>query len=125
MFVNTFFETFKNFSVFVIKHAVTVALEIGISDLFPEFLADALVLRGLLQAAGAVAVLCLEAFSDCFDKMKQAFYDLGAAKAVKFGDADCILCDANKIFEVCKKLFAIEETCIIEREEIPESWWKN
>ena len=65
------------------------------------------------------------AFSDCFDKMKQAFYDLGAAKPVKFGDADCILCDANKIFEVCKKLFAIEETCIIEREEIPESWWKN
>lgn len=64
-------------------------------------------------------------FSDCFDKMKQAFYDLGAAKPVKFGDADCILCDANKIFEVCKKLFAIEETCIIEREEIPESWWKN
>ena len=65
------------------------------------------------------------AFSDCFDKMKQAFYDLGAAKPVKFGDADCILCDAKKIFEVCKKLFAIEETCIIEREEIPESWWKN
>ena len=64
-------------------------------------------------------------FSDCFDKMKQAFYDLGAAKPVKFGDADCILCDAKKIFEVCKKLFAIEETCIIEREEIPEEWWKN
>ena len=64
-------------------------------------------------------------FSEEFDKMKQAFYDLGAAKPVKFGDADCILCDAKKIFEVCKKLFAIEETCIIEREEIPESWWKN
>ena len=64
-------------------------------------------------------------FSDCFDKMKQAFYDLGAAKAVKFGDADCILCDAKKIYEVCRKLFAIEETCIIERAEIPKSWWKN
>ena len=65
------------------------------------------------------------AFSDCFDKMKQAFYDLGAAKLVKFGDADCILCEARKIFEVCQKLFEIEETCIIEREEIPEAWWKK
>ena len=57
--------------------------------------------------------------------MKQAFYDLGAAKAVKFGDADCILCEARKIFDVCAKFFAIEETCIIEREEIPEAWWKE
>lgn len=64
-------------------------------------------------------------FSDHFDKMKQAFYDLGAARNVKFGDADCILCDARKIFEVCKMLFAIEETCIIERAEIPEEWWKD
>lgn len=64
-------------------------------------------------------------FSDHFDKMKQAFYDLGAAKAVKFGDADCILCDAGKIFEVCKHLFAIEETCIIERDEIPVEWWRE
>ena len=47
------------------------------------------------------------------DKMKQAFYDLGAAKEVKFGDADCILCDAKGIFEVCSKLFAIEENCVI------------
>ena len=65
------------------------------------------------------------AFSDEFDKMKQAFYDLGAAKEVKFGDADCILCDAKGIFEVCSKLFAIEENCVIDREVIPENWWKE
>jgi aminoglycoside 3-N-acetyltransferase len=50
---------------------------------------------------------------------------VGAAKAVKFGDADCILCEARKVFEVCAKFFAIEETCIIERDEIPETWWKE
>ncbi|MBQ8597895.1 MAG: AAC(3) family N-acetyltransferase [Lachnospiraceae bacterium] len=66
-----------------------------------------------------------DAFSDKFDKMKQAFYDLGAAKAVKFGDADCILCDARGLFDVCSKLFAIEENCVIDREEIPEEWWKE
>lgn len=71
------------------------------------------------------SVLGTGAFSDHFDKMKQAFYDLGAARKVKFGDAQCILCDARKIFEVCKKLFAIEETCIIERDEIPQEWWKD
>lgn len=40
-------------------------------------------------------------------------------------DADCILCEARKVFEVCAKFFAIEETCIIERDEIPETWWKE
>ena len=31
----------------------------------------------------------------------------------------------RKVFEVCAKFFAIEETCIIERDEIPETWWKE
>ena len=64
-------------------------------------------------------------FSEQFDKMKQAFYDTGAAKPVRFGDADCILCDAKKIYETCVKLFSIEENCVIDREEIPEEWWKE
>ena len=63
-------------------------------------------------------------FSEEFDKLKQAFYDLDAAKPVKFGDADCILCDAAKVFDVCEKLFSIEENCVIDREIIPEEWWK-
>ncbi len=69
-------------------------------------------------------IVATDYFSDEFDKMKQAFYDLGAAKKVKFGDADCILCEAEKIFQVCSKLFAIEENCVIERDIIPEEWWK-
>jgi len=64
-------------------------------------------------------------FSDEFDKMKQAFYDLGAAKEVMFGDATCILCDAKKIFDVCYKLFSIDPQGVIEREFIPEEWWKE
>ena len=64
-----------------------------------------------------------DCFSDEFDKMKQAFYDLGAAKEVKFGDATCILCDAKKIFDVCYKLFSIDPQAVIERESIPQEWW--
>ncbi len=64
-------------------------------------------------------------FSEEFDKMKEAFYDLGAAKEVKFGDATCILCDAKGISDVCHKLFTIEENCVIDRDAIPKEWWKE
>ena len=66
-----------------------------------------------------------DCFSDEFDKMKQAFYDLGAAKEVKFGDATCILCDAKKIFEVCNILFSIDPQAVIVREYIPQEWWMD
>ncbi len=68
--------------------------------------------------------LATDGFSEQFDKMKEAFYHLGAAKNVKFGDADCILCDAKKIFDVCKMLFTIEENCVIDRDSIPKEWWE-
>jgi len=57
-------------------------------------------------------------------KLSDAFEALGAARRVKFGDADCILCDAAKIYEVCEKIFGIEPDAIIDRETIPEEWWK-
>ena len=43
---------------------MAIALEIGVSHLFAEFLADALVFLGTLQTAGAVAAGTLEAFLD-------------------------------------------------------------
>ena len=62
--------------------------------------------------------------SEEYDKLAQAFYDLGAAKKVKFGDADCILCEARKLYEVTEKVLAHEINCLIDRKEIPETWWK-
>lgn len=61
--------------------------------------------------------------SEEYDKLAQAFYDLGAAKKVKFGDADCILCDARKIYEVTEKVLSHEINCLIDRKEIPREWW--
>ena len=63
--------------------------------------------------------------SEEYDKLEQAFYDCGAAKKVKFGDADCILCDAKKIYEVTKKVLSHEINCLIDRKEIPKEWWKE
>ena len=62
--------------------------------------------------------------SEEYDKLMQAYYDCGAAQKVKFGDADCILCDARKIYEVTKKVLLHEINCLIDRKEIPREWWE-
>lgn len=43
-----------------------------------------------------------QVISDSFDEMKDLFYDTGADVNVTLGDAKCILCDAEKIYEVMK-----------------------
>lgn len=63
--------------------------------------------------------------SENFDKLGKAFLELGAAKKVAFGDAECILCDAEKVYEIYGKIIKIEENCVIERKVIPEKWWKE
>lgn len=63
--------------------------------------------------------------SESFEKLRLAYEECGAAKNVKFGDADCILCDANAIFEVTKKVLSHEINCVIDREEIPAEWWRE
>ena len=63
--------------------------------------------------------------SEEYDKLAQAFYELGAAKKVKFGDADCILCEARKIYEVMENVLSHEINCLIDRKEIPREWWSE
>lgn len=64
-----------------------------------------------------------EHISESFEKLSEAFFETGAAKRVMFGDAQCILCDANKLFEVTKKVLSHEINCLIDRENIPKEWW--
>lgn len=61
--------------------------------------------------------------SEEFDKMKQGYEETGAAKRVRLGDAECILCDAQKLFEVTERILKREINCFIDREEIPEEWY--
>ena len=63
--------------------------------------------------------------SEHFDKLSEAFEELGATRKVCFGDAECILCDAKKIFEIYGKILKNEINCVIEREVIPKSLWKD
>lgn len=63
--------------------------------------------------------------SEAFDKMQQGYYDTGAAVKVKLGDADCILCDAEKLYEITGKILKHNSNCFIECETIPTDWYQS
>jgi aminoglycoside 3-N-acetyltransferase len=63
--------------------------------------------------------------SASFPKMAEAFAYYGAARPVKFGDADCLLCDPVKLFEVSARIFSREPDAILDRESLPENFWKE
>lgn len=62
--------------------------------------------------------------SEDFVKIEQAFYDRGAASRVKFGDASCILCDANGVFEVVRHVIAPDPECLVTSPVIPAERWQ-
>ena len=63
----TFLRIFKKFLILNIEHAMSIALEIRISNLLPEFLADALVFLSSFQATGAVTAGTLQSFFNHLD----------------------------------------------------------
>lgn len=65
----------------------------------------------------------MEHISESFDKMKQGYYDTGAARKAYLGDAECILCDAEKMFEVTGRILTRYPNCFIECDIIPREWY--
>lgn len=63
-----------------------------------------------------------EHISDTFDKFMNGYYELGAARKVTFGDAQCILCEASKLYEATARILKREINCFIDRPEMPNSW---
>lgn len=63
-----------------------------------------------------------EHISDTFDKFMNGYYELGVARKVTLGDAQCILCEARKLFEATKRILEREINCFIDRVEIPSEW---
>ena len=61
--------------------------------------------------------------SEDYDKMKSGYEKAGAAKTVRLGDAECILCEAAKLYEVTGRILTKEPNCFIERDAIPEEWY--
>ncbi len=63
-----------------------------------------------------------EHISETFDKYMDGYYELGAARKVTFGDAQCILCEAGKLYDATAHILKRERNCFIDRPEIPCSW---
>ncbi len=63
--------------------------------------------------------------SESFDKLSEAFYATGAAGKVSFGDAECILCDAEQLFDITSRVLSHERNCLMDRESIPAEWWET
>ena len=63
----SFFAILENFLILVIQQAVAVTLKIGVRNLLPEFLTNALIILGTVQPAGAIAAGALQAVPDGLD----------------------------------------------------------
>ena len=63
--------------------------------------------------------------SEDFVKLNQAFLDCGAVEEVMFGDAKCLLCDAQKVFRVVRHVLAPDPECLVTKPEIPTERWMN
>lgn len=63
--------------------------------------------------------------SEDFVKLERAFYDCGVARPGKLGEADCILCDAQGIFEVTRQVLAPNPECLVTSSVIPPERWRQ
>lgn len=61
--------------------------------------------------------------SESFDILMEGYFETGAAKRVTFGDADCILCDCRKIYEVTKRVAAHNINFFMECKTVPKQWY--
>lgn len=63
--------------------------------------------------------------SEDFVKLDQALEECGATEKVRFGDAECLLCDAGKIFRVVRYILAPDPECLVTKPEIPRERWRD
>lgn len=63
--------------------------------------------------------------SENFDKMLQGYFDTNAAKKIRLGDAECILCDAARLYEITGRILKQNINCFIECNEISSEWYTD
>ena len=63
--------------------------------------------------------------SEDFVKLEQAYLDCGAARNTKFGDARCILCDAEGLFRVTRHVLAPNPEAFVTEPVIPPERWQG
>ena len=63
--------------------------------------------------------------SEDFVKLEQAYLDCGAVRNTKFGDAKCILCDAEGLFRVTRHVLAPNPEAFVIEPVIPPGRWQG
>ena len=63
--------------------------------------------------------------SEHYDKLKECYFETGAAKPASLGDAACILCDCGELYRVTRHVLSHQINALLELDEIPRSWWAN
>lgn len=63
--------------------------------------------------------------SEDFVKLEQAYLDCGAARPVRFGDAACTLCDADRLFRVTRHVLAPNPEAFVTEPVIPPQRWQD
>ena len=63
--------------------------------------------------------------SEDFVKLEQAYLDCGAARDTKFGDASCVLCDAEGLFRVTRHVLAPNPEAFVTEPVIPPERWQG
>lgn len=61
--------------------------------------------------------------SESYDKLTEAFYETKAARKGYLGNAECILCDAQAVYDVTGRIISHELNCLMDRDVIPKEWW--
>lgn len=62
--------------------------------------------------------------SERFDKLAEGYLATGAAVKGKLGDADCILCDCEQLYQVTARVLHHHINAFIDCPEIPRAWWE-
>lgn len=63
--------------------------------------------------------------SEHYDKLREGYFETGAAVRTRLGDAPCILCDCDAIYRTTQRVLAHEINCFLDRDEIPPAWWRD
>ncbi|MBQ8655400.1 MAG: AAC(3) family N-acetyltransferase [Clostridia bacterium] len=63
--------------------------------------------------------------SERFVKLTDCYFETGAAVRGRLGDAECILCDCEKLYEVTKKVLSHHINTFIDVDPVPPEWWRE
>ena len=95
----------------------------AVKQLSPKWLERSRFYSQYPEDCNRVIFRSLRHISEHYDIMKEGYEATRAARQVRLGDAQCILCEAAKLYEVTGRILMKEANCFMERDNIPKEWY--